>query len=177
MGGVITVNSTPGSGSVFQVDLPLPRCESATIETADEDAEQAPGRTIRVLAAEDNPTNQKVLSTILGLFGVDLQMVENGRLAVEAWSVTDPDIILMDIQMPEMDGVAAARAIRAAEIAGGRPRTPILAVTANAMAHQVDEYVAAGMDGLVSKPIEIAKLQAALEQAIAAKETASRAAA
>jgi CheY-like chemotaxis protein len=103
--------------------------------------------------------------------------VENGRLAVEAWSVTDPDIILMDIQMPEMDGVAAARAIRAAEIAGGRPRTPILAVTANAMAHQVDEYVAAGMDGLVSKPIEIAKLQAALEQAIAAKETASRAAA
>jgi signal transduction histidine kinase len=177
MGGVISVDSAPGSGSVFQVDLPLPRCEPAAAATTDEDAALEPERTIRVLAAEDNPTNQKVLSTILGLFGVDLQMVENGRLAVEAWSVTDPDIILMDIQMPEMDGVAATRAIRTAEAASGRSRTPILAVTANAMAHQLDEYVAAGMDGLVAKPIEIAKLQAVLEETLAAQPTASRAAA
>ena len=72
----------------------------------------------------------------------------------------------MDIQMPEMDGLAATRAIRAAEEVTGRPRTPIIAVSANAMAHQVEEYLAAGMDGHVAKPIELVKLHAAIETAL-----------
>ena len=127
-------------------------------------------RPIRVLAAEDNPTNQLVLSTILEIFGVDLHMVENGRQAVEAWAAGDYDIILMDIQMPEMDGITAAREIRKAEVAEGRARTPIVAVSANAMAHQVEEYLSVGMDGHVAKPIELGKLQAALERGLEAKE-------
>jgi CheY-like chemotaxis protein len=75
--------------------------------------------------------------------------------------------------MPEMDGVAATRAIRAAELKTGRARTPIVAVSANAMAHQVKEYMAAGMDGHVAKPIELAKLQAALDMAKAKAKAAS----
>jgi CheY-like chemotaxis protein len=74
----------------------------------------------------------------------------------------------MDIQMPEMDGIAATRAIRAAEAETGRPHTPIIAVSANAMTHQVKEYLAIGMDSHVAKPIELAKLHAAMEQALSA---------
>ena len=174
MGGSISVESAPGQGSRFVVDLPLPRCEAVETEASTEPSSE--DRVPRVLAAEDNPTNQKVLATILEMFGVELEMVENGRLAVEAWRASDFDVILMDIQMPEMDGVAAARAIRAAEAETGRARTPILAVTANAMSHQAAEYVAAGMDGLVPKPIEIARLQAALEETMATAEAARAAA-
>jgi CheY-like chemotaxis protein len=80
-------------------------------------------------------------------------------------------VILMDIQMPVMDGIAAARAIRAAEKSERRPRTPILALTANALVHQVEEYLAAGMDGHVAKPIEIAKLYEAISAALTAVAT------
>jgi CheY-like chemotaxis protein len=103
-------------------------------------------------------------------FGVDLDMVDNGRQAVEAWSKGDYDLILMDIQMPEMDGVEATQAIRAAEAATGRARTPIIAVSANAMSHHVKQYRAVGMDGHVAKPIELVKLHAAIEAALTAGE-------
>src|SRR6185437_8098282 len=105
----------------------------------------------------------------------EIDMVENGRRAVEAWLAEPYDLILMDIQMPEMDGIAATRAIRAAEAEQGRPRTPIIAVSANAMAHQVKDYLAVGMDGHVAKPIELAKLHAAIEAALA-KSAAAQAA-
>jgi CheY-like chemotaxis protein len=132
-------------------------------------------RPLRVLAAEDIPTNQLVLKTIMQSFGVDITIVDNGRLAVEAWLAEPFDLVLMDIQMPEMDGIAATRAIRAAEAEAGRAPTPIIAVSANAMAHQVKEYLAAGMDGHVAKPIELAKLHAAIETALA-KAAAAKAA-
>jgi CheY-like chemotaxis protein len=122
---------------------------------------------VRILAAEDNATNQRVLRAVLDTFGVDLTIVENGREAVEAWTTGGYDVVLMDIQMPEMDGVEACRAIRTAERARNLPRTPILALSANAMTHQVSEYIAAGMDAHLAKPIEIPKLQAALEAALA----------
>jgi CheY-like chemotaxis protein len=84
-------------------------------------------------------------------------------------------VILMDIQMPVMDGIAAARAIRTAETAEGRMRTPILALTANALVHQVEEYLAAGMDGHIAKPIEIAKLYDALGRALSPEPTRAEA--
>ena len=90
-------------------------------------------------------------------------IVENGSLAVEAWAREDWDVILMDVQMPEMDGPTATAIIRAREAAEGRARTPIIALTANAMAHQVAEYTDAGMDGFVAKPIEVGRLFAALQ--------------
>ena len=122
-------------------------------------------RPLRVLAAEDNAVNRQVLSSVLGVFGVEFEVVEDGRQAVEAWARGGFDVILMDVQMPEMDGVAATRAIREAERAHGRAHTPIVALSANAMTHQVEQYLAAGMDRHVPKPIEIAALRAALEGA------------
>ena len=92
-------------------------------------------------------------------------MVENGREAVTAWEAGDWDVILMDIQMPVMDGLTATAAIRNLEADTGRPRTPIVALTANAMSHQVEQYIVAGMDGHVAKPIQAAELFAALTRA------------
>jgi CheY-like chemotaxis protein len=121
---------------------------------------------IRVLAAEDNSVNQLVLKTLLHQIGVAPVVVENGRLAVDAWETAVWDVILMDVQMPVMDGPAATRAIREREAVQGRPRTPIIALTANAMSHQIAEYIACGMDGYVAKPIEALKLFQALERAL-----------
>src|SRR5690606_8010031 len=117
---------------------------------------------LRVLAAEDNTVNQLVLKTLLHQIGVEPTVVADGRAAVEAWEAGDWDAILMDVQMPVMDGPTAARRIRAREAETGRRRTPILALTANAMNQQVAEYLAAGMDGHVAKPIDVAKLFQAL---------------
>jgi len=176
MKGKIDVESVEGAGSVFTVDLPMPRVESQGVVGV-EPAAMDEDRPLRVLAAEDIPTNQLVLRTIMQSFGVDLEMVDNGRQAVEAWRRSAFDIVLMDIQMPEMDGVAATRAIRAEEAATGRPRTPIIAVSANAMPHHAREYIAAGMDAHVAKPIELAKLHAAIEAAVAQTAAAQTAAA
>jgi CheY-like chemotaxis protein len=124
-------------------------------------------RALRVLAAEDNATNQLVLRTIMQTFGVDLTLVADGRQAVESWRDGDFDLILMDIQMPVMDGVTATRLIRDAEAASGRRRIPIVALSANAMTHQVTEYLGVGMDLHVAKPIELGKLHAALREVTA----------
>lgn len=108
-------------------------------------------RELRVLAAEDNPVNQLVLTTLLGQAGVAPTIVADGRAALEAWEHGGPwDLILMDIQMPVMGGVAAAQAVRARELEPGVGRTLIIALTANAMAHQRAQYLAQGFGSLRS---------------------------
>ena len=97
-------------------------------------------------------------------------MVGDGRAAVDAWAREPWDLILMDVQMPVMDGPAATAEIRAREKAEGRRRTPIIALTANAMEDQVARYLAAGMDGHVSKPIAASRLFAVLQSALEAAE-------
>ena len=104
------------------------------------------------------------------VFGFDLTLVNDGAQAVEAWSGQAFDAILMDIQMPVMDGVQATRAIRAAEAATGRTRTPVIALSANAFHHQISEYLSAGMDTHVAKPIELSALKAALDYALSIPE-------
>ena len=104
-----------------------------------------------------------MLKTVLSTFGLDVDIVPDGQKAIEAWEKGQYDLILMDIQMPVMDGVTATREIRQAEARTGRPRTPIIALSANAMVHQVKEYLNAGMDMHVAKPIQLAKLHEALE--------------
>jgi CheY-like chemotaxis protein len=171
MGGEIRVESELGRGSQFVVRLPLSRVgEEAAPACVEEARAELPAMTLRVLAAEDNAVNQLVLKTLLHQLGVDPTVVDNGALAVEAWESGDWDVILMDIQMPVLDGVDAASRIRAREAKTGRRRTPIIALTANAMAHQVEHYRACGMDGYVSKPIQALDLFAALSDAAASHE-------
>jgi len=167
MDGEIGVESELGLGSKFTLRVPLKwigeeRAVSSGV--AELRAEQSE-ITLRVLAAEDNAVNQLVLKTLLHQMGVDPTVVDNGRLAVEAWETGDWDVILMDIQMPVMDGLTATAHIRARELATGRTPTPIVALTANAMSHHVDQYVSAGMNGHVAKPIQAADLYTALTTA------------
>ncbi|HEY8618051.1 ATP-binding protein [Phenylobacterium sp.] len=167
MGGRIEVESTLGRGSVFTVTLKLKRARAKLREApspaaaADADAP----RPLRVLVAEDNQTNQMVVKSVLQAMGAEPSVVDDGQLAVEAWQVGGYDLILMDIQMPVMDGVEATREIRRQERKRRLPRTPILALTANVLPHQQIEYRAAGVDGVLAKPIQLPELQAALEGA------------
>ena len=173
MGGDVAVRSVVGKGSEFALRLPLKRLEAAPSVKLEAPAARAPDiavreAALRVLAAEDNPINQKVLAAFLEPLGVELTLVSSGREAIEAWRTGAWDVILMDIQMPDMSGVEATCFIRAAELAEGRARTPIVAVSANAMQHQTEQYRAVGMDVHVAKPIQAAALYAALEEALAA---------
>jgi PAS domain S-box-containing protein len=169
MGGTVAADSVPGMGATFRAALPLKRVSSRSVAPAPNAAlpsAPAEGRPIRVLAAEDNGMNQLVLKTLLNQVGVDPVMVADGRAAVLAWEKEPWDLILMDVQMPVMDGPTATGVIRAREKAEGRPRTPIVALTANAMAHQVLEYKGAGMDDFVAKPIEAARLYTVIQTAL-----------
>lgn len=167
MGGDIVAESVEGAGSTFHVTVRLPYVGEA-LESAPPGpaATPAPDRPLRILAAEDNAVNQVVLRALLEQAGIEPFIVDDGAACVEAWQAGPWDVILMDIQMPVMDGPSAARAIRAAERASGRRRTPIVALTANAMAHQVSEYAAAGMDGFIAKPIHVEELFAGIEAAL-----------
>ncbi|HEX3366724.1 ATP-binding protein [Phenylobacterium sp.] len=160
MGGTIAVESRLGEGTSFRVRLPLPWLGPVFALPAPPAADETPETSLeglRVLAAEDNVTNQLVLKTVLHSLGVQPVVVENGRLAVEAWAQEPFDLILMDVQMPEMDGVAATQEIRRREARTGG-HVPIVALSANVMKHQVAEYLAAGMDAHLAKPINVAQL-------------------
>jgi PAS domain S-box-containing protein len=169
MGGTVRAESTPGAGATFIAELPLTRVSASPAKTVAEPVERAEpieSAGIRVLAAEDNGMNQLVLRTLLEQIGVIPVIVGNGREAVAAWAREPWDLILMDVQMPEMDGPTATGVIRARERAERRARTPIVALTANAMAHQVAEYLRTGMDDFVAKPIEAGRLYAVIQDAL-----------
>jgi signal transduction histidine kinase/ActR/RegA family two-component response regulator len=176
MGGLVSVMSQEGVGSTFIVELPFQRGVSVTAAAAQAPSIDMQPRNVRVLAAEDNIVNQKVLKAIVEPMDVELVMVGDGKAAIDAWRGGGFDVILMDIQMPVMDGIAAAKVIRDAERAERLARTPILALTANALVHQVEEYLAAGMDGHVAKPIEISKLYEAMSRVLSDPADAAAAA-
>jgi PAS domain S-box-containing protein len=161
MGGDVSASSSPGEGSIFVLEIPLERVVNGVAAPARSDDHPSGDLTppgLRVLAAEDNSVNQLVLKTLLHQAGVEPHVVGDGLQAVEAWEREAWDVILMDIQMPIMDGPTATQKIRSREVELGRPRTPIIALTANAMSGQVAEYLANGMDACVTKPIEVAAL-------------------
>jgi signal transduction histidine kinase len=170
MGGELSVSSQEGVGSNFTFSIPIAREAIAIpdLELGGEIDQEYTGGNLRILAAEDNSTNRLILEALLEPLGVNLTMVENGREAVILCKLSQFDVILMDIQMPEMDGIDATAAIRDHELTHHCPRTPIIALTANVMRHQTDTYFSAGMDGFVAKPIDMRLLMAAIDQVLPA---------
>ncbi|MCG8442516.1 MAG: PAS domain-containing protein, partial [Caulobacterales bacterium] len=163
MGGGIELESAPGGGSTFRFFIPVQSAAAQADGTAD--ALGAP----RVLVAEDNPTNRMVLEMILSSIDAEVTMAENGQEAVDAYAGGEFDIVLMDIQMPELSGVEATRRIRAFERDQRRAATPILAVTANVMEHQIAEYLTVGMNDCVAKPVKAGQLCRKIFELLAAE--------
>ncbi len=174
LGGTIGVESVLGEGTTFTVELPFPYI-GPPVEAEDTAAQSlafGADLELRILIAEDNPTNQLVLKTLLNQVGIDPVVVSDGLQAVETWRTGEWDVLFMDIQMPRMDGATAALEIRRLEAEEVRPRTPIYALSANAMAHQAADYLKVGMDGNIAKPIDLRELFGVLEKVIeAAAET------
>ncbi len=161
MGGWIDAHSILDKGSVFRFGITLEKNQSAGDKSTKPKISDSPAihsLPLRILAAEDNVQNQLVLTALLSSFGAHITVVANGQEVIDAWQSGTFDIVLMDIQMPGMDGVAATREIRQREKQQNRRPIPIIALTANAMTHQVEAYLEAGMNAHLAKPIQIEPL-------------------
>lgn len=163
MGGQIGLDSTPGEGSVFWVELPLLVERWQEEKAAPPVADALPPQ--RVLLVEDVEVNRRVALAFLHREGHTVEVAVNGSEAVAMAGAGDYDIILMDIRLPDFDGVEAARRIRALEDAV-RAQVPILALTANVFADDIRSYREAGMDGVVAKPIQADQFRTAMVEVV-----------
>ena len=159
MGGTIAVESVVGEGSKFKLCLPLYECvaeqqpqrptqDNQEIENDAENEEV----NLSILAVDDNATNRKVIEMILAQSGVDLFLCTNGQEALDAYKTNNFDLILMDLQMPIMDGLTATKKIREFERENHLPHVPLVAVSANAMSHHIKDAIDAGADAHLAKP-------------------------
>ncbi len=162
MGGAITVDSARGRGTTISVSLPLPLSTVAIDRVAKAPMESIGLAGLRLLAADDNQTNCAVLEMMLSRLGAEVVTVNDGAQAVQAWEAGRFDAILLDIAMPVMDGPTALRKIRELEAQHGLSPIPIIAVTANVMAHQIADYIAWGFDSCIGKPISSVDLSLAV---------------
>ena len=173
MDGRISVDSTPGRGSTFEVLVSFEQIDADGDDAeaaADADADLSlEGR--RVLLAEDHPTNQRVVQIILGAVGVDLTIVENGQLALDYLKAHPVDLVLMDMQMPELDGLSATAAFRAFEAQTGA--ASVIMLTANALDEHVRASLAAGADRHIAKPIRPMELLEAMALLISQRGASS----
>ena len=170
MGGRIWVDSEPGQGSTFHTVIGFgsvsadQAAAAAGLPAAEDPAALAAPPGMRILVVEDNIVNQKLMTKLLGRWGHQVSLAANGREAVDSWTRAQFDIILMDMQMPEMDGFEATRQIRALEQQGPATHTSILALSAAALPEEKQRGYAAGVDAYLTKPLNKRELQEMLSQ-------------
>jgi signal transduction histidine kinase/DNA-binding NarL/FixJ family response regulator len=181
MGGDVTVESALGAGSTFTVRLTLHAAPADSplktllrpVARPSARVAAGPGEGPRVLVVEDHPVNREVLVLQLKLLGIAAESSENGVDALAAWARGRYAAVLADVHMPHMDGHELARRLRAAEAERGAARTPIVAVTANAMKGEEERCLASGMDAYLVKPVSIEQLRATLERWLPIQEESS----
>jgi CheY-like chemotaxis protein len=164
MGGAIEADSRPGAGARFTLALPLPAAEAPAPPVAPASSAEPAARPLRVLLADDHPVNRRVVEVLLEAAGAALVSTENGREAVEAYGSAPFDVVLMDMQMPVMDGLSATTRIRELERRLSRPAAYVVMLTANALREHQEASLAAGADAHLAKPIEAARLYAVLAE-------------
>jgi CheY-like chemotaxis protein len=160
MGGKVTLSGAPGTGLVARVELAMPVLHDARRRDAETRLPDLPA--LRVLAAEDNATNRIILQSMLNMLGVTAEIASSGDALLKRWDEEEFDIILLDIAMPGRDGVETLAELRERAASAGRPLPPALAVTANAMTHQIADYIDKGFAAVVPKPLRAEELASAL---------------
>ena len=170
MGGGLDCESEPGIGSRFWFEAPLPLAEAAGAGASPGPDADAGAVGLRILLADDHPANRKVIEVLLSGTDTDLVCVADGQEALDAFRDGAFDLVLMDMQMPVMDGLTATAGIRAIEAGRGGARTPVLMLTANAMPDHIEAGRQAGSDGHLAKPVTMATLFAGISQVLAVAE-------